>query len=549
MNKLVPITLLMAASPLHGAESPPDPLRAAMAGITGDAIAAHVSELASDRYAGRLPGTEGGALTVDYLESELREQGIQPFGDGGYRRTVELRSITTEGSPTLSVGTAQDAIELAYGVDMLASAQRLERRTRIRDAGVVFAGFGITAPEYGWDDYGELDVSGRWVMVLRGDPGSVSGDARLFRGHALTHYGMADYKYEEAARRGAAGVIVVHQQASFGYPWETVLSGANKEKMHLPPEDGAMPARAHAVISEPAARRLLGAAGRDADRMFAAAARPGHRASELDITASIDLRSELGEVRSSNVIGWLPGAERPDEYVIYTAHWDHVGVGPEVDGDSIYNGAVDNATGTAGVLELARSFAALAEPPARSIVFFFTTAEEQGLLGAEAYVRDPVFPLDRTVGVINLDALFPFGRTGGMTVTGHGSSELETYLEAAAAAVGRTLVPNPNPEVGAYYRSDHYPFVKRGVPSVFAVGGPLVAQYDDPAVLGPFISYMQCYHKPCDGYDDAAWDMAGIEQDVRSFFHMGYRLAQDRTWPNWHLDNSFRPLRDAMLTR
>jgi Zn-dependent M28 family amino/carboxypeptidase len=405
-------------------------------------------------------------------------------------------------------------------------------------------GFGIVAESQKWDDYAGVDVKGKTVMALIQDPRG-EADSLYFKGRALSHYGTGLQKSENAARHGARGIILIHDQDAVGYPFAALATGAKRSSFERVRDAKSTPIPDFSVtISKDLASQLLASVGQDYAQLVEEASRRGFRAQPLPLSLSGEIATRLEYSTSHNVIGTIPGRDRPGEYVLYTAHWDHVGIGAAVDGDSIYNGAIDNASGTAALLELAQTFGAMAEKPSRSIVFIATAAEEQGLLGAYHYADHPVFPLDQTAGVINMDALFPFGDFNGMTVVGLGSSELEDYLQDAATQMGRTLLADPNPEYGAFFRSDHYPFVKKGVPAIFAVGGPL----DDPAPSAEmskrFDDYMKAgYHHPSDEYRDD-WDMRGIVGDVKIYFLTGYALANETRFPNWYADSEFRPIRD-----
>ena len=414
--------------------------------------------------------------------------------------------------------------------------------------GLVFAGYGIVAPEHGWDDYAGVDVRGKTVLVLSGDPGPTRSDPSFFKGLALTHHGTTKAKLERARERGAAALLVLHDEAASGLPWAVLAQNSKQTKMQL--RTGADAATTLVgALPITTGRELLASAGVDVEAAFPAAAADGFRARVAALPHRFDLRRTSEAIDSHNVVGWIRGSERPDEYVVYTAHWDHVGVAPEgagKAGDRIFNGAVDNATGTAALLELAEAFAA-APTPRRSVVFLATTAEEQGLLGASYYTEDPLFPLADTVAVINMDALFPFGPTKGMTVVALGSSEIEEYMDVAARAVGRRLYPDPAPQLGAFFRSDHYPFAAKGVPAIFAVGGPASDPDAGETVdLGRFMDYVgQHYHQVSDEYDPDRWDLGGIVQDVEVYFRTGWAIANDERRPAWYPDSEFRALREG----
>ena len=539
-------------------------LAAGVASVTGDELAAHVEVLASDAFEGRFPGTAGEARTVAYLSAAYARAGLEPLVGGSFLQPVPLRETRVAVRRELAL-SGDDERELTFPEDVLWYPPPEGHATGggasggLRDAPVFFAGHGVVAPEHGWDDYAGLDVRGALVVALWGDPPAPEDDPTRFEGAGLSPHGTRAAKAAAASARGAAALLLVHAQERVGVGFELLADHAVKPSYTLADGSEGTPATSsgeddpgllQGTLPGPGLDALLVAAGHDAAAVRAAADAGDTAGFALPWTATVELATSRRDVVSHNVVGWLPGSERPDEVVVYTAHWDHVGLRatPDAAGDRICNGAVDNATGTAALLEIAQAFGGLATPPERSVLFLATTSEEQGLLGAEHYAAHPLVPLEDTVGVLNMDALFPFGETKGMTVVAMGSSELEQPLAVAAAAVGRRLYPDPSPELGAFYRSDHYPFAKRGVPALFAVGGPA----HDPDVgetvsFERFVDYVtHRYHQPADEYDPATWDMAGIVQDVRTFFHTGWLLARDERFPNWVEGSEYRPLRDAM---
>ena len=448
--------------------------------------------------------------------------------------------------PTSSITlTASDgtATKLSWGPDLLAWSDGAVSRAQVP---VVFVGYGITAPEYDYDDYAGADVRGAVVVTVGGEPPAREGDTAWFQGEALTHHASPGAKVEAASRAGAVAIVELRADGEHGIAWSVLADGAKAPKYDLAADHGRVGVRG--LVRADRFDAAFGDGAVSTSKLRQDAAAPGFVARDLGLVADLDVRTEAVPVTSHNVVGWIEGADRPDEVVVYTAHWDHVGSRNHLSGDKIFNGAVDNATGTAALLELAAAFASMATPPRRSVVFVATTAEEQGLLGARHYVDHPVFPLRNTVGVINMDALFPFGASSSMTVVAMGSSELEDYLAEAARRTGRTLHPDPTPQAGAFFRSDHFPFAERGVPAVFAVGGPTPQQLEtDPARLARYADYLQHrYHQPADEYDPATWDMAGIVQDVQVYFRAGLALANDDAFPNWRPDHPFRARRDAM---
>ncbi len=533
---------VICLSPLLVNAAAPD--QQALDSIKADDIAQHVKVLASDEFEGRMPGTRGEEKTLAYITKQLRAYGISPQPGGSYLQDVPLVKKTPQASTHLAVKSKSGETALVIGGNATAKTGGAVERVAINKSDIVFVGFGIVAEPQKWDDYAGVDVKGKTVMVLIQDPRG-DADSLYFKGRALSHYGTGLQKSENAARHGARGIIFVHDQDAIGYPFAAAANSAKRSSFERVRDAKSAPIPDFSVtISKDLASQLLASVGHDYATLVKEASTKGFRAKPLGLSISGEIATKLEYSTSHNVVGIIPGREHPDEYVLYTAHWDHVGIGAAVDGDSIYNGAIDNATGTAALLELAQTFSALPQKPSRSIVFIATAAEEQGLLGAYHYADHPVFPLKKTVGVINMDALFPFGDFNGMTVVGLGSSELEDYLRAAATQMGRTLLDDPTPEYGAFFRSDHYPFVKKGVPAIFAVGGPM----DDPPppaeMSKRFDDYMKAgYHHPSDEYRDD-WDMRGIVGDVKIYFLTGYALANETRFPNWYADSEFRALRD-----
>lgn len=517
---------------------------AGLATIEPDQLREHVAVLASDEFEGRKPGTPGEEKTLAWLVERFRELGLAPVAGGSYLQPVRLLSqrVEPEGGFDLKVRGGK-SVRWKVGGDLLVHLVGEGAALDLPPSRLVFAGHGIFAPERGWDDYAGLDVSGAIVLALDGEPAELRSSG-LLGPAAPGWYSTTGYKKAEALRRGAAGILFVHRQAVSGYPWAPLAAQALGERWGVEPG----PARLvfSGAVREQTAREGLALAGEDLDALVAAAARPDFAARPLGLRLSGRLRASRGAIDSANVVGLLRGSERPEEHVIYTAHWDHVGVGEPVDGDRIRNGAVDNATGVAALLEIAEAFRSLPRPPKRSVLFVATTAEEMGLLGSKHYAASPLLPLEDAVAVINMDALFPFGTQNGMTSTGHGRSELDDYLEAAVRAEGRTLQADPSPQAGAWFRSDHHPLAEAGVPALFAVGGPLPDPPPSPELLARYQDFMtRRYHQPADELDES-WDFAGILQDARIFFRTGLALAEDERRPNWLLDAEYRRAADRL---
>lgn len=527
-----------------------------MPDVDSDAVLQHARELSSDRYQGRAPGTNGEALTVAYLTDQFKRLGLKPGNpNGSYTQTVSLVGITASGGP-LVMSNGREERSLAWKDDVVAWTTRVAAEAHIDKSDLVFVGYGVSAPEYGWDDYKDVDVKGKTLVMLIGDPpvpdpdNPAQLDAKLFGGRAMTYYGRWTYKFEMAAEKGAAGALIVHEAAPAGYPF-TVIQGSNlAERFHLSTPDKNMSRAAiEGWVPDTQAREVLKWGGYDFDQLKASAATREFAPVSLGLTASLTLKNTLRPVESRNVIARLEGRDTAGkaEYVVYTAHWDHLGIGPEVDGDPIYNGAKDNAVGVAGMLEIARAFTKLPAPPRRSILFLATTAEEQGLLGSELYVRSPLYPLARTVAAINIDGLNVHGRTHDMTIIGYGASELDNYARDAAGEQGRIVRPDAEPEKGFYYRSDHFNFAKQGVPALNPQEGTdYIGKPSDFARTVRDTWTLRDYHKPSDVVRDD-WDLKGAREDLKVLFAVGLRVAEADRFPSWTPGHEFKAKRDAML--
>ncbi|MCS6947223.1 MAG: M28 family metallopeptidase [Steroidobacteraceae bacterium] len=508
----------------------------------------HLATLASDEFEGRKPGSAGERKTLAYLERELRRLGLKPGHRGSFLQTVPLVDLTAASDTRLQLrgaGGAGAALEFAYGRDVVVWTKRVVPREGLVDSPLVFVGYGVVAPEYQWNDYAGVDMRGKTAVVLVNDPGWDRDDPQLFRGRAMTYYGRWTYKFEEAMRQGAAGALIVHEERAAAYPWETVVNSWTGPQIDMDAADGHRSRIAvEGWLSLEAARRLFAAAGESYEELKRRAGQRGFRPVPLPLTASVQLNNVIRRSTSANVIAWLPGRKRPGEYIVYSAHWDHLGRTLQKSGDSIFNGAVDNATGTAALLTLAEAFRKQRPRPQRSIVFLAVTAEESGLLGSAYYVANPPFPLAQTVANINMDGL-PFGGpTRDVAVVGYGASELEDYLAVAARAQGRVIVPEDAPERGAFYRSDHFNFAKAGVPALFAKMGIDDRERGKEWGRSQVEEYVaQRYHKPSDEYRKGT-DLRGALEDIELLFAVGLQLANETAWPNWRPDNEFRATRD-----
>jgi len=545
------IPLWLAAVFLTGCGANEKPVKAVNEppSISAADIGRRIEALSADDFKGRAPGTEGGRLASQYVADEMKAAGIAPIGkDGTYFQPITLTNTTvTEGS-FMSIGGDDAAVtEYKFQGNSVYWTKRYEQSVEVNDAALVFVGYGIVAPEFGWDDYAGIDVKGKTVVMLVNDPGYASDDVDLFNGKAMTYYGRWTYKYEEAARQGAAAVLIVHETKPASYGWNVVAdSWAGGQVDLVRPDSGASRAALEGWLTIEASRELFTLASLDFDAQKKAAATKGFKPvamGELKLNAKIN--NEISTVKSRNVVGVVKGTTYPDEYILYMGHWDHLGEKPVEPGeDGIYNGAVDNATGTASILEIGEAFAA--KPAERSVMILAVTAEESGLLGSTYFAEDPIVPLSSIVAGINIDGMLPLGQTKDMVVVGYGTSELDGRLKDILDKKKMYITPDPKPEAGYYYRSDHISLAKKGVPMIYADAGV------DHVVQGKTYGEnfgteytKERYHSPADEYDDS-WDLSGIEQVDKIFYELGHKLANSRDWPNWNEDAEFRSLRDAM---
>ncbi len=533
---------LLAACRVENAE-----VQRGLNAINAADLAQKIQVLAADSMEGRAPSSPGEEKTIRYLVDQFRQLGLKSGSGEDYLQPVPMVSITPDHNMTLAFQGKGKVTSLKYGDQFVAFTSRVAERTGLQNSDVVFAGYGIVAPEYGWNDFRDTDVKGKTIVVLVNDPGYATGDTTLFKGHTMTYYGRWTYKYEEAARQGAAGVLIVHETEPAGYPWDVVTGSWAGTRFTLENPDNASRAAVEGWITVDAARQLFRDAGMDYDSLKARAARREFKAVPLGLKASVTVRNTIRRSTSNNVLAVLPGTTRADEYVIYLAHWDHLGRDTTRQGDQIFNGALDNASGVAGLLELAKAYAALDRNPARSVLFLSVTAEEQGLLGSQYYGTHPVYPLNKTVGVINMDGLNILGPMRDITVIGYGNSELDDYVAEAAKTQNRVVRPDQEPEKGFYFRSDHFSLAKVGVPALDPDAGINSVAHGEAWGRQQRDAYTaQRYHKPTDEYDPA-WDLSGAVDDLRLFFRVGYRLANESTFPDWRPGSEFRAKRDSMM--
>ena len=521
-------------------------LRLALNSLTAQDLAQDTKVLASDEFEGRGLASKGEEKTVNFLQQEFTKIGLQPGNGSSFFQEIPMVVITAEPGAELEIKGKKKALVFKVGEEFVARTQRVAETVSLADSEMVFAGYGVVAPEYNWNDYAGLDVKGKTVVVLVNDPGFATQDPALFNGRAMTYYGRWTYKYEEAARQGAAGVFIVHETAPAAYGWSVVQTGWTGPRFNLlSPDNNMSRCAAEGWLHLDAARKIFEAAGMKYDEMKAAAAKRGFKPVPLGLKAGLILKNELKNVTSRNVIALLPGSKAADECVIYMAHWDHFGLNPALKGDQIFNGAVDNATGTAALLELAKAFKTMGRAPRRSVVFLAVTGEEQGLLGSAYYAEHPVFPAAKTVAAVNIDAMNIYGKMKDITVVGYGLSELDAYIETAAKEQGRTVNPDPTPEHGSYFRSDHFPFAKQGIPAVYPSAGTDSVEHGKEWTLAQRAKFLaEKYHKPTDEYD-SNWDLSGAIDDLRLLFKVGYKLSTESTFPNWKEGTDYKAKRDA----
>jgi len=499
--------------------------------------------LSSDEFEGRAPGTPGEERTIAFLAAQFEAAGLQPGNNGSWLQQVPLVEITAGNIAPLTVA----GLSFAPGTDWVGVSYRETATTALANSEIVFVGFGINAPERGWNDYAGVDVRGKTVLILVNDPDYASETLEgPFGGRAMTYYGRWTYKFEEAARQGAAAALIVHEDFPAAYGWNTVQSSWSGPQFHAARTDGgASQTLVNGWVQQGVAAQIAAAGGQDLAVLSAAARRPGFRAVPLGVRASTRFDNAMRRFSSNNVVGVLPGSERPDEYILHTAHWDHLGrCTANAAGDDICNGAVDNAVGTAALVALARAHAE-AGPTPRSQLFLAVTAEESGLLGSEYYGANPVVPLAQTVGGLNMDAPQVYGETRDVGVIGGGKSQLDDYLMAALATQGRTATPDPSPHAGRYYRSDHFSLAKRGVPMLYIKSGEDLLVGGVAAGSAAYAAYTtDRYHGPEDEYDPA-WNWDGVLRDLDLFYAIGRSLGETDQWPNWLEGDEFRSLRDA----
>ncbi len=507
--------------------------------------------LSSDEFMGRMPFTAGEEITTTFLESKFKEMGLEPGNGDSYFQEVPMVSIISRPEQTMEFKSPQGAV-VGEGVkDFVIWTQRTDSLVRIQDAEVVFAGFGIVAPEYGWDDYKNLDVKGKIVVVLINDPGFGSEDSTFFKGNTMTYYGRWTYKYEEAARQGALGCLIVHNTIPAGYGFNVMQNNWNASKLYLDDRgQDKYKLGFEGWITLPFAKQLFEKIGQKESELLQNARKADFQGFSTGMRLNTSLAVEATYNVSKNVVAKITGKKAPDEVIIYTAHWDHLGIGKaDETGDSIYNGALDNASGTAALLALAKAFKT-DEQPDRTVVFLSVTAEEQGLWGSAYYAQHPIFPKEKTVANINMDGINPYGKMKDVSVIGVGQSEMEDLLDEELKKLGRYAAPEPNPVAGYYFRSDHFNFAKIGIPALYFGTG--IDHVEKGKEYGKQLQeeyVAQYYHKAADGYDPKRWNLEGAVDDVQLLYQVGRNLANSTRWPGWKEGSEFKAIRDSYFKK
>jgi Zn-dependent M28 family amino/carboxypeptidase len=535
------------AASLLGNDELKDRLQPGLEAITPDGLLAHIKVLASDEFEGRSPGTKGEDLSVKYITDQFKKIGLKPGNpDGTYTQEVPLAGIKSE--PRMSFVIGDKSMDLKYPDDFVASSARLQPEIKIEKSDVVFVGYGVVAPEYGWDDYKNADVRGKTLLMLIGDPPVPDPkdpsklDDKMFKGKAMTYYGRWTYKYEIAAKKGAAAAIIIHETEPAAYPWQVVRSSWSKENFELDNANKNMDAvSARSWITLDVAKKLFADSGQDFDSLKKSAIAKDFRPVVLNAKANIQIKQQVRSFKSHNVIGKLEGSDPKlnGEYVMYTAHWDHLGSHPELQGDQIFNGAIDNASGVASVIELAAAFMKINPPPQRSVLFMATTAEEAGLLGAKFYAEHPLYPLEKTLADINLDSMNVWGKARDIEDLSLGFSTLDDLLAAAAKGQGRSAIPDSRPDKGKIYRADNFEFSKVGLPSLYIGKGEHLLSRTETAPLRSDEFDSTDYHQVTDEIHPD-WDLSGAVQDVQLVFEVGYEVANGDKFPEWKPGSEFR---------
>jgi Zn-dependent M28 family amino/carboxypeptidase len=524
-------------------------IKSSLAAITIEDMKDRISVLASDDFLGRAPATEGEVKTINYLAEQFKQIGLKPANRDSFFQEVPLVKITADESMKLDISGGKSNVSLKFSDDFIGGTPQIKELVQISNSDIVFVGYGINSPENRWNDYEGLDVKGKTVLMLVNDPGYATSDTSLFNGKAMTIYGRWTYKFDEAARHGATAAIIIHETGAAAYPWAVVQNSWTGSQFYLVDNDlSRSNLQLQSWVTTESAKKIFESAGLNYDQLTASASKRGFKPVKMNLTASVQFKNKVEYTKSNNVAAVWPGSDHSDEYIIYTAHWDHFGVNPAFKGDSILNGALDNATGTAALIEIAKAFTKLPKNQNRSLLFLSVTCEEQGLLGSKFYAENPIFPLNKTVAVINMDALNISGKTRDMTIIGFGNSKLDDYAVAVLKKYGRYANPDPTPEKGGYFRSDHFSFAKVGVPSLYLSKGIDDVEHGKEWALAESEKWIMAnYHKPSDNYEPDKWNFEGMIEDIKVYFEVGYDLSISGEFPNWNAGSPFKSIRDQMM--
>ncbi len=559
MRRFAPVLILLALTACNreqaqpAATTAPAPAKAAAEpyrfsdAIDAKDFAAHVRTLSSDEFEGRAPGSIGERMTTTYLKDQFERLGLSPGNNGSFFQRVQMVETTASPDAVLAINAGGATRQLAIGTDAVLGTRTASKHVEAKASELVFVGYGVNAPEAGWNDYAGIDVKGKTVVIMINDPGFLRGDDSLFKGRAMTYYGRWTYKYEEAARQGAVGALIIHDTEPAAYGWDVVRNSWSGPQFDLTPADDPEPRlQFQGWLSDAAAKQLFDSVGMDLAALKLTADAPGFAAMPMAATVDVSLDSTIAYKASENVVAVIPGTTTANEAVLYMAHWDHLGKHEGEDGDNIYNGAIDNGTGVAGALEIAEAFAAQKPAPERSIVFLIPTLEESGLLGSRYFVAHPTVPLAGVKAVINMDAMNVGGRATNVAVVGSGQSNLEDALEEAIKPQGRVLSPESSPEKGYYFRSDHFNFARRGLPALYAKSGNDLREGGAAAGDAMARDYTENrYHKPADEFDPA-WNFEGTVEDLQALYEVGRRVAAGEFEPAWRDDSEFKAAGDAL---
>jgi len=544
-SKLVQLSLLLLGI-YSCSQSNHESFKKALESITVADLASYVEVLGSDEFKGRKPFSKGEDLTVNYLADQMKRIGLEPAFDESYFQEVEMAEITSIMHQPAIFKSNNTEIKLSFPDDIAVNSKKTNEIIEINNSEMVFAGFGIVAPEYGWNDYKNLDVKGKTVVVLVNDPGLYTEDENLFKGKTMTYYGRWTYKYEEAERQGAKGILIIHEKLGAGYPYDIPRKSALNSSFYLAEDANAESnLMFNGWISAEMGQKIFNTLYTNVDSLRALACKNDFSGFSMKSLISLSINNSWEYNTSRNVAGIIRGSKIPDECIVYSAHWDHFGIGEAENGDSIYNGAVDNGTSMAWMMEIAEAFTKLNDPPARSVIIIAPTAEEQGLLGSKWYALHPVIPVEKTLTCINNDMLLPIGRMKDVMVTGYGQSELDNLVGEIAMKQDRYIFPDPNPHTGMYFRSDHFSFAKLGVPSLFIRGNCDSREFGKEWAAEQEQDYINNrYHRPADNYYPETWDFTGIVEDTQMAFEIGYRLCSVKEFPKWNENSEFRSLRE-----